>query len=168
LSLILNGHMDVVPTGSEARWSGSPERSHPKRKLYGRGSCDMKAGVTANIFAVQALQTLGFSPAADVLVESVIGEESGGVGTLTTIVKGFQADAAIITNRLVCICARCSQEAELSRKSGGPRDSRLHETLRRQRHGEVLSRAAGVQDLERSATSNTAIRSTRFEQYRTR
>jgi acetylornithine deacetylase len=57
----------------------------------------MKAGVTANIFAIQALQASGFTPAGDVLVESVIGEESGGVGTLTTIVKGFRADAAVIS-----------------------------------------------------------------------
>jgi acetylornithine deacetylase len=97
-SLILNGHMDVVPTGSETLWSRSPWSGAIRDgKLYGRGSCDMKAGVTANIFAVQTLQALGFSPVADVLVESVIGEESGGVGTLTTIVKGFKADAAIIS-----------------------------------------------------------------------
>ncbi len=97
-SLILNGHMDVVPTGSETLWSDSPWSGAIRGgKLHGRGSCDMKAGVTANIFAVQTLQNVGFHPAADVLVESVIGEESGGVGTLTTIVKGFKADAAIIT-----------------------------------------------------------------------
>ena len=97
-SLILNGHMDVVPTGSEALWSDSPWSGAVRDgKLYGRGSCDMKAGLTANIFAVQSLQVLGYRPAADLLLESVIGEESGGVGTLTTIVKGFKADAAIIT-----------------------------------------------------------------------
>jgi acetylornithine deacetylase len=97
-SLILNGHMDVVPTGSESLWSDSPWSGALRDgKLYGRGSCDMKAGLTANIFAVQALQALGYRPAADVLLESVIGEESGGVGTLTTIVKGCKADAAIIT-----------------------------------------------------------------------
>ena len=97
-SIILNGHMDVVPTGREALWSHSPwSGAIHDGKLYGRGSCDMKAGVTANIFSVQCLQSLGFRPAADVLVESVIGEESGGLGTLTTIVKGFKADAAIIT-----------------------------------------------------------------------
>jgi len=97
-SLILNGHMDVVPTGSETLWSDSPWRGAIRDgKLYGRGSCDMKAGVTANIFAIQTLQIMGFRPAAEVLVESVIGEESGGVGTLTTIVKGFKAGAAIIT-----------------------------------------------------------------------
>jgi acetylornithine deacetylase len=97
-SLILNGHMDVVPTGNEKLWSDSPWSGAVRGgKLYGRGSCDMKAGVTANIFAIQTLQVLGFRTAADVLVESVIGEESGGVGTLTTIVKGFKAEAAIIT-----------------------------------------------------------------------
>jgi acetylornithine deacetylase len=90
--------MDVVPTGKEDLWSASPWSGEVKEgKLYGRGSCDMKAGLTANVFAVQALQALGFRPSADVLLESVIGEESGGVGTLTTIVKGFKADAAIIT-----------------------------------------------------------------------
>jgi len=97
-SLILNGHMDVVPTGSETLWSDSPWSGVIRGgKLYGRGSCDMKAGVTANIFAIQTLQAIDFRPAADVLIESVIGEESGGVGTLTTIVKGFKADAAVIT-----------------------------------------------------------------------
>ncbi len=97
-TLILNGHMDVVPTGSESLWSRSPWSGEVKEsKLYGRGSCDMKAGLAANLFAVRVLQSLGFRPAADVLLESVIGEESGGVGTLTTIVKGFKADAAIIT-----------------------------------------------------------------------
>jgi acetylornithine deacetylase len=97
-SLILNGHMDVVPTGSESLWSESPWSGAIRDgQLYGRGSCDMKAGVAANIFAIQALQSLGFHPSSDVLVESVIGEESGGVGTLTTIVKGFEAEAAIIT-----------------------------------------------------------------------
>jgi len=97
-SLILNGHIDVVPTGSESLWSESPwSGAIHDGQLYGRGSCDMKAGVTANIFAIQTLLSMGFRPAGDILVESVIGEESGGVGTLTTIVKGFKADAAIIT-----------------------------------------------------------------------
>ena len=97
-SLILNGHMDVVPTGAESLWSESPwSGSVHDGRLYGRGSCDMKAGVTANIFAVQALQAIGFHPAGDVLIESVIGEESGGVGTLATIVRGVSADAAVIS-----------------------------------------------------------------------
>ena len=86
-TLILNGHMDVVPTGSEKLWTGSPWSGAIRNgKLYGRGSCDMKAGLTANVYAVQILQLIGFIPASDVLLESVIGEESGGAGTRSTIV----------------------------------------------------------------------------------
>src|SRR5689334_11897118 len=97
-SLILNGHMDVVPTGSETLWSDSPWSGAVRNgRLYGRGSSDMKAGLAANLFAVRALQAAGFRPAADLILESVIGEESGGVGTLTTLVKGCRAQAAIIT-----------------------------------------------------------------------
>ena len=48
------------------------------------------------MFAVEALQRLGATLHGDVLLQSVIGEESGGVGTLTTIVKGYRADACII------------------------------------------------------------------------
>lgn len=97
-SLILNGHVDVVPTGSEELWDLPPWNGVVKDgRLHGRGSCDMKAGVTAAIFACEALRNLAFRPAKDVVIETVIGEESGGVGTLTTLVKGVTADAAIIT-----------------------------------------------------------------------
>src|SRR5438477_5559995 len=75
-SLILNGHIDVVPTGSETLWSESPWSGAIREgQLHGRGSCDMKAGVTASIFALETLQSMGFRPAADVLLESVIGED---------------------------------------------------------------------------------------------
>ena len=95
--LILNGHMDVVPVGNVKLWTYPPWDGVVKDgKLYGRGACDMKAGLTAGIFAIQALQQLGFVPAGNVLFESVIGEESGGVGTLTTLMRGFAADAAVI------------------------------------------------------------------------
>lgn len=96
-SLILNGHMDVVPVGNLALWKFPPwEGIVHDGKLHGRGACDMKAGLAAALFAMQALRQLGFRPAGDIRFESVIGEESGGVGTLTTIVRGFSADAAII------------------------------------------------------------------------
>lgn len=96
-SLILNGHVDVVPPGDLANWSVGPWSGELRDgHVYGRGSCDMKAGLTAGVFAIQALQTIGARPSGDVLVQSVIGEESGGVGSLTTIVKGYRADACII------------------------------------------------------------------------
>ncbi len=96
-SLILNGHVDVVSPGNEDLWDYFPWSGKIKDgKLFGRGACDMKAGLASAIFAIKALQKLGFQPKKDVLMESVIGEESGGVGSLTTIIKGYRADAVII------------------------------------------------------------------------
>ncbi|ATW26287.1 ArgE/DapE family deacylase [Candidatus Formimonas warabiya] len=96
-SLILNGHMDVVSPGNEQLWQGSPWQGRIAHgKLYGRGSCDMKSGFAAAIFAIKALQKIGFSPLGEVMIQSVVGEETGGAGTLANIAKGYKADAAII------------------------------------------------------------------------
>jgi acetylornithine deacetylase len=96
-SLILNGHLDVVSPGDESLWDGSPWSGELRHgRIYGRGACDMKSGLAAAIFAVAALRSIGVTLAHDVLLESVSGEESGGVGTLATIVKGYRADAAVI------------------------------------------------------------------------
>ena len=105
-SLILNGHVDVVPTGPETLWNESPwSGSVRDNRIYGRGSCDMKAGLASGIFAIQVLQAIGFKPKGNVIVQSVVGEESGGCGTLTNIVKGYSGDAAVIlepTSLKVC------------------------------------------------------------------
>ena len=105
-SLILNGHVDVVPTGPETLWNESPwSGSVRDNRIYGRGSCDMKAGLASGIFAIQVLQAIGFKPKGNVMVQSVVGEESGGCGTLTNIVKGYSGDAAVIlepTSLKVC------------------------------------------------------------------
>jgi acetylornithine deacetylase len=96
-SLILNGHMDVVPTGPVEMWSAPP--FEPKREgdwLYGRGSGDMKAGLAANLFALDALKRLGYRPAATVYLQSVVEEECTGNGALACLVRGYKADAAII------------------------------------------------------------------------
>jgi acetylornithine deacetylase len=96
-SVVLNGHLDVVSPGPERHWSGSPWSGRVENgRLYGRGACDMKSGVACAVFAVAALRRIGFRPAADIVLETVSGEESGGVGTLATIVRGIRADAAII------------------------------------------------------------------------
>lgn len=96
-SLILNGHIDVVPVGKLELWKFPPWGGTVEDGwLHGRGACDMKAGLTAAIFAVQALRNLGIPLSGKVFIESVIGEESGGVGTLTTLVRGWRADAVII------------------------------------------------------------------------
>lgn len=96
-SLILNGHVDVVPAGHEERWSGPPfiPRTTDGR-VYGRGSVDMKAGLCSAIFAAKAIRDAGVELAGPLLIESVIGEEDGGVGTLATIFRGYRADGAVV------------------------------------------------------------------------
>lgn len=96
-SLILNGHMDVVPTGPDDMWADPPFSARRDGDwLYGRGAGDMKAGLVANIHALDALRQLGYQPAATVHLQSVVEEECTGNGALACLVRGYKADAAII------------------------------------------------------------------------
>jgi acetylornithine deacetylase len=96
-SLILNGHIDVVPTGPADMWTNPPFEPHVADGwLYGRGAGDMKSGLVAGLFAMDALRHAGLQPAADVYLQSVIEEECTGNGALACLERGYRADAAII------------------------------------------------------------------------
>ncbi len=96
-SLILNGHIDVVPEGPLDMWDRPPfEPSVADGWLYGRGSGDMKAGLASNLFALDALRHMGLAPAADVFFQSVVEEECTGNGALACLQRGYRADAALI------------------------------------------------------------------------
>ncbi|TVX99021.1 peptidase [Paenibacillus cremeus] len=96
-SIILNGHIDIVPEGDRKAWWHDPYSGKVEDgKLYGRGATDMKGGNTALLLAIQAIQELGIRLKGDVIFQSVVEEESGGAGTLATILRGYQADAALI------------------------------------------------------------------------
>lgn len=97
-SLIINGHVDVVPTGARALWSCVPCEPHIEEgSMNGRGTGDMKAGVVANVFALRALRAAGLAPAGRIDVQSVPEEESTGNGTLACLQRGYAADAVIIS-----------------------------------------------------------------------
>ena len=96
-SLILQAHVDVVPTGDPALWSHPPfEPVIEGDWMFGRGAGDMKAGHAANLFALKALRRIGLQPAATVYVQSVVEEESTGNGALMTHLRGYKADAVLI------------------------------------------------------------------------
>ncbi|MED0666428.1 peptidase [Bacillus badius] len=96
-SLILNGHIDVVPAGDETQWFHDPFSGKvTDGKMYGRGVTDMKGGNVSLLFAIECLKQLGIKLKGDVIFQSVIEEESGGGGTLSAILRGYRADAAII------------------------------------------------------------------------
>lgn len=96
-SLILNGHIDVVPEGPLDMWDTPPYEPHVNDGwMYGRGAGDMKAGLVSNLFALDALRALGFAPAGDVYYQSVVEEECTGNGALACLQRGYHADAALI------------------------------------------------------------------------
>ncbi|HEY5632212.1 MAG TPA: ArgE/DapE family deacylase [Burkholderiaceae bacterium] len=96
-SLILNGHIDVVPVGPLEMWHSPPFRPRTHEGwLYGRGAGDMKAGIAANLFALDALARAGLAPAAPVYLQSVVEEECTGNGALACLQRGYRAHAAII------------------------------------------------------------------------
>ncbi|WP_231597419.1 peptidase [Bacillus sp. SA1-12] len=96
-SLILNGHIDIVPEGDHQQWEYDPFSGEISNgRLYGRGATDMKGGNVSLLLALSALRALGIPLKGDVIFQSVIEEESGGLGTLAAILRGYKADAAII------------------------------------------------------------------------
>ncbi|HLK46027.1 MAG TPA: M20/M25/M40 family metallo-hydrolase, partial [Acidimicrobiales bacterium] len=99
-SLILNGHVDVVPAGEAGLWRGSDPWSGALEDgcIWGRGATDMKAGLIAMAFAAIAVREAGGRLAGDLVLEAVVGEETmeHGLGTTACIERGYRADAAVV------------------------------------------------------------------------
>jgi acetylornithine deacetylase len=96
-SLILNGHIDVVPEGLAEAWSRSPwDAPIIDGWMHGRGAGDMKAGLAANIFAFDAVRAAGFEPTGRIHIQSVVEEECTGNGSLAALMRGYRADAVVI------------------------------------------------------------------------
>jgi acetylornithine deacetylase len=96
-SLLLNAHVDTVAGGDPAAWGRDPFSGEVEGDLlYGRGSCDMKGGLVTQLAALDALAQLGIELQGDVSVAATVGEENGGLGALSTVLRGYRADAALI------------------------------------------------------------------------
>ncbi|WP_342642424.1 ArgE/DapE family deacylase [Rhodoligotrophos ferricapiens] len=96
-SLALNAHLDVVPPANSRFWSRDPFSGHVEGDwLYGRGAGDMKAGMAANLFALDALEAAGIHLKGDVHIQSVIEEEITGNGAAMALARGHRADAILI------------------------------------------------------------------------
>lgn len=96
-TVVLNGHLDVVPTGSPDLWTVDPWAGTVRDgRIYGRGSCDMKAGLACQLMAVDALRRSGIRLRGRVQLQSVVGEEDGGLGTFATLRRGHRGDLAVV------------------------------------------------------------------------
>ncbi|WP_366554955.1 ArgE/DapE family deacylase [Aquibaculum sediminis] len=106
-SLILNGHIDVVPTGSWDRWTRTPFDPHVEDGwMYGRGAGDMKAGLGLMLYAYDAIVRAGYAPAAPIHFQSVVEEECTGNGALACLQRGYKADCALIPEPIEPILLR--------------------------------------------------------------
>jgi acetylornithine deacetylase len=117
-TLVLNGHVDVVPADATA-WSSPPFEptwSEDGTELTARGAADMKSQVGACVAAASrlgaAVNGADDGPAAGdpdappaaaldgrLVVESVAGEEEGGVGAAAAALENpypFERDAAVV------------------------------------------------------------------------
>ncbi len=96
-SILLNGHMDVVPPGNLEEWDTDPYKCNTKDgRIFGRGTSDMKGGLAAAILAIEVIKDLNIILRGDIIFEAVVDEEGGGNGTLACCDKGYKADGAII------------------------------------------------------------------------
>lgn len=96
-TLLFDGHVDVVPTGDPDAWADDPFSGALRDgRIHGRGSADMKAGLLAAHWAVQAVRAAGVALRGDVLLAPVQGEEDGGLGTFALLQRGWSADACVI------------------------------------------------------------------------
>lgn len=98
-SLILNGHVDVVPPGPDESWKVAKAFSGSvvDGRIYGRGAVDMKGPSLAAYIALKAVLEAGYRPKGDVTLEFVGGEEMGqALGSRSAVTKGYRADSVII------------------------------------------------------------------------
>ncbi|MCO6048762.1 M20 family metallopeptidase [Mesorhizobium sp. RP14(2022)] len=96
-SLILCGHIDVVPVGALTDWTVDPFGGEIRGgRLYGRGSVDMKGGVAACVAAMRAINRTGIALEGRLALHSVVDEEAGGGGAIANVKRGKLAKGIIV------------------------------------------------------------------------
>ena len=93
-SLLFNGHMDTNPvTGN---WTVDPWGGvYDDEFIYGIGVSNMKSGDAAAFMAVKMLTDAGVKLKGDIILEYVVGELQGGIGTVNAIENGVKADCFV-------------------------------------------------------------------------
>jgi acetylornithine deacetylase len=98
-SLLINGHIDVVPADDATPWSTPPFAPEViDGWLHGRGAADMKGGFAAGLLALWALDRVepGWLGEGRLTWLAAIEEEYTGNGTLAAARAGVLAGAALL------------------------------------------------------------------------
>ncbi len=98
-TIVLNGHIDVVPAGNTDQWSHQPyDPTTAGDVLYGRGCADMKAGLAiamlATVDAAKAFRAGKLE--GTVVFHAAMGEETAEPGTKTLLELGYTGDYGIV------------------------------------------------------------------------
>ncbi len=97
-SLLLNGHIDVVPTGDRSKWTVDPFGGEiAQGRIWGRGAIDMKCGVAASLAAIRMILKAGYRPEGRIDFHAVVDEEAGGFGSMDAAKRCPRAAAGIVT-----------------------------------------------------------------------
>ncbi|MEX2542813.1 MAG: M20/M25/M40 family metallo-hydrolase [Trueperaceae bacterium] len=93
-TVMFNGHMDTVPAGDPGIWTHQPfAGTIADGRLWGRGSCDMKAALACMAIAGRDAADRGFS--GTLVVAAVVQEEVGGLGA-RHLVEHLPADVVVL------------------------------------------------------------------------
>ncbi|MEL7647912.1 MAG: M20 family metallopeptidase [Sedimentibacter sp.] len=94
-SMIINGHVDVVPAGDISKWKFDPFGGEiTETQILGRGTSDMKAGVACTLFAMKLLKETGADLKGNIRLHIVSDEETGGAyGTKWLCEQGYADNA---------------------------------------------------------------------------
>ncbi|MFC6767823.1 M20 family metallopeptidase [Natrinema soli] len=98
-TLVLNGHIDVVPAGNTDEWAFDPYGAEVKdERIYGRGSVDMKAGIAISMLATAELadEVQTDELPGSIVFHAAIGEETAEPGTKTLLEEGYDGDYGVV------------------------------------------------------------------------
>jgi len=96
--ILLSGHFDTVPVGDQTKWDYPPFSAKiVDGKIYGRGSADMKGGITSLIGVMKILETNShFMENCELIFLGTADEETGMTGSLTLAENGYADDAKLL------------------------------------------------------------------------
>lgn len=92
--LVLEAHMDTASELGMCRPPFEPRRDGDR--MYGRGSCDTKAGLAAMMHAMKMVHASGLRPRVSVWLVAAVDEEHSFRGVVKFLEKGVQAAGAIV------------------------------------------------------------------------